>query len=297
MNIQLEPPSVPPLTAAERARLRNRVMDRTRPAPYIASRPLGRRLAPVAGIAAVAAVVAGTLVITNGPSDDAGVAGQAAPDAKVGIDRGAVPQEDLRKLVSECTFPDEKRPTEVLWSRQVEGITQDSRTLVALARNTSLPAAPPATTPPSRTPGVYPRGRVAGRMSEGLQLGYRFCSVRLPASHELGAIGEVTRIPDAVWQAKPTPQRGLVTLGGNGGHLTANLRTLQASNHYRVLPEVATVEARYVLKDRSGPWTKGVVADGFAYTQVQASGHFTNGQQLRTEVRAFDARGKQIPIG
>jgi hypothetical protein len=52
-----------------------------------------------------------------------------------------------------------------------------------------------------------------------------------------------------------------------------------------------------VLNGKTGPWTNGVVGDGFAYIEVQANGRFTVGQKLKTEVRAFDADGRQIPVG
>ena len=86
MNTELEPPRVPPLTPAERSRLRNQVMDRSRPTEH---RPGRRWLAPAIAVGAVAAVVTGTLVVTQKSPDDAGVAGTSAgpasPEAKVGV--------------------------------------------------------------------------------------------------------------------------------------------------------------------------------------------------------------------
>ncbi|MEU8223131.1 hypothetical protein [Kribbella sp. NPDC048915] len=296
MNTRLEPPKIPPLTAGERARLRNRVMDKTRPAA-VTSRSLGRRLAPVAGVVAVGAVVAGTLVVTNKPSGDTGtpVAGpsSATPTLKASVD--GVSKSDLRKVAAECQFPDEAEPAELLWSRPVKGITKDSRAVVALARNTGaiIPH-----TPSSRVTTIRPpssTGRPASSAPSTMALGYRFCQVRLPESAKLGALATVGRIEDKVWLAQPNPHRGLVALGGSTD-LTRDLTTLQTWTLYRALPAVAKVEARYVLNGQPGPWTKGLVADGFAYTQVTAAGRFSNGQRLPTEVRAFDAQGKQIPV-
>ncbi|HET6741910.1 MAG TPA: hypothetical protein VFH76_23360, partial [Kribbella sp.] len=93
----------------------------------------------------------------------------------------------------------------------------------------------------------------------------------------------------------PGSTRNLVALGGEDTDFTNDVRTLQAWMIYHASPTVATVEARYVLKGKPGPWTKGVVDSGFAYTEVQANGKFTVGQRLKTEVRAFDAQGHQLP--
>jgi hypothetical protein len=78
MNIRLDPPPVPPLSPAERARLRNRVMDRVQPERHGSRRSW---VAPVVGVGAVAAVVPGTLVITNRPPDEPGIAGMPAAAA------------------------------------------------------------------------------------------------------------------------------------------------------------------------------------------------------------------------
>ena len=292
MNTDLEPPRVPPLTAAEHARLRNQLMDKTQPARR---RPARHWAAPMIAVGAVAAVVAGTLVVTNGSPDDAGVAGtstpQASAGAKVGVDLGAVPQRDLAKVVTECQFPEEGGPAQIIWSRHVRGITRDSTALVAVALNTKKAPTPKTTvTRGGRKPGT-------GGAPSGAKLGYRYCLTRTPPSAKLGSVGSVGRVPDKNWQTQPTDQRALVTLGSEDANLTYARTTLQAWAVYRALPSVATVEVRYVLDGRRGPWTKGVVEGGFAYTEVQADGKFTVGQRLKTEVRAFDARGKQIPVG
>ncbi|TCC32726.1 hypothetical protein [Kribbella speibonae] len=288
MNTQLEPPRVPPMSAAERSRIRNQLMDKTRPAPQ---RPARHRIAPVVGVAAVAAVVAGTLVVTHQSPSDVGAAGTSvAPEAKVGVDLGAVPQSDLAKIIAECQFPGEGGPAELLWSRHVRGITKDSTTLVAVARNTKMATAQPSGKPSGRKPGK-------GGAPSTAKLGYRTCMARTPPSGKLGAVGAVARLEDRAWQTQPTAEHALVTLGTSDGDFTNNLTTLQAWRIYRAHPDVAKIEARYVLNGRPGPWTSGVVDGGFAYIEVQANGKFKVGQRLPTEVRAFDAQGRQVQLG
>ncbi|GAA2829299.1 hypothetical protein [Kribbella solani] len=298
MTTDLEPPRVPPLTAAERARLRNRLMERARPTNR---RPLARWAAPVVGVGAVAAVVAGTLVVTS-QSPDAGVAGPsgpiASPAAKVGVDLGTVPATDVAKLLASCQFPDETGRGKLVWSRHVRGITTDSTMMVALAVNPQAPGKAATTRTPPRSgdrPTGDPRKPGSGGAPDFAKLGYRYCMMRTPPSAEVGASASVGRVSDKGWKAEPTAQHALVTLAVTDGDFTMDLRTLQAWRLYRAHPDVAKVEARYVLNGKPGPWTSGVVTDGFAYTEVQAGGKFTSGQRLTTEVRAFDAHGKQLP--
>lgn len=293
MNTELEPPRIPPLSAAERSRHRNQLMERTRPAQH---RPVRRWVAPVIGVGAVAAVVAGTLVVTHNPPGDVGTAGTplASPEAKVGVDLGTVPRGDVAKLVAECQFPGEPGPAELVWSRHVRGITKDSTALVALARDTKGGTAKPTVT--GGRDGVMRKSGGGGAPSTA-KLGYRFCLTRTPPNAKLGAIGTVGRVDDKAWQAQPTAQRGLVALGSTDGDFTNDLTTLQAWRLYRAHPDVAKVEARYVLDGKTGPWTSGVVENGFAYTEVQAKGKFKVGQSLKTEVRAFNAKGRPVPVG
>ncbi|MGY4765904.1 hypothetical protein ACXC9Q_03180 [Kribbella sp. CWNU-51] len=278
MNIRLDPPPVPPLTSSQRSQLRNRVMDKSMPGRDHSTR---RWVAPVVAVAAVAAVVAGTLVITGRPSSDPGVAGtpsqtptQAQAPARIGVDLGAVPRGDASRLLSDCTFPrsDKGGVVKILWSRHVRGITRDSTTSVAVALNSR---------------GSHPASA---------RLGYRVCMTRVPPSAKLGAVGSVGIVADQAWTARPTAERGLVTLGGSDTDFTNDLGTLQAWTIYRARSDIARVEARYVLNGKAGEWTKGVVDGGFAYTEVQAHGKFTVGQRLKAEVRAFDAAGKPVPV-
>ena len=291
MNTELEPPRVPPLSAAERSRMRNQLMERTRPAT---GRPARRWIAPMVGVGAVAAVVAGTLVVTQKSPDEPGAAGRSAPltspEARVGVDLGAVPRGDVAKIVADCQFPDEAGPAQLVWSRHVRGITKDSSALVALALNTKRATAQPTVTRGGRKPGP-------GGAPSTAKLGYRFCMTRMPPSAKLGAVASVARVEDKAWRTEPTAQRGLVTLGSTDGDITNDLTTLQAWRLYRAHPDVAKVEARYVLDGKTGPWTSGVVDGGFAYLEVQANGKFTLGQRLETEVRAFDAQGRPVPVG
>jgi hypothetical protein len=274
MNLQLDPPPVPPLTSSQRSRLRNRVMDKSMPGRDRSTR---RWVAPVVAIGAVAAVVAGTLVITSKPSSDPGVAGSPAQTgvdapARTGVDLGAVPRADLSGLVRDCTFPEEKGTVKLLWSRHVRGITKDSTASVAVAVNS------------------------VGRHPAIAKLGYRVCMTRTPASGRLGAVGMVGVVADKAWTTRPTAAQGLVLLGTNDSDLTADSGTLQAWSIYRARPEIARVESRYVWKGEAGEWTTGVVDAGFAYTEVQAPGKFKNGDRLKQEVRAFDATGKPVPV-
>jgi hypothetical protein len=274
MNIQLDPPKVPPLTSSQRSQLRNRVMDKSMPGRDPSTR---RWFAPVVAVAAVAAVAAGTLVVTSRHSTDPGVAGTPAQTsvdapARTGVDLGAVPRADLSGLVGDCTFPDEKGTVKLLWSRHVRGITKDSTASVAVALNAK-----------SRHPGFA-------------KLGYRFCMTRTPRSGRLGAVGTVGVVADKAWNARPTAAQGLVVLGRNDTDLTADSGTLQAWTIYRARPEIARVESRSVWKGTPGEWTTGVVDKGFAYTEVQAHGKFTNGDRLKVEVRAFDAAGQPVPV-
>jgi hypothetical protein len=266
MNIKLDPPPVPPLTSSQRSRLRNRVMDKSMPGRDRSTR---RWVAPVVAVGAVAAVVAGTLVITSKPSSDPGV---AAPPAPAGVDLGAVLRTDVANLGRECTFPKETGTAKLLWSRHVRGITKDSTASVAVAVHAS------------------------GRHPAIAKLGYRVCMMRTPPSGRLGAVGTVAVVADKAWNARPTAAQGLVLLGTDDTGLTADNATLQSWSIYRARPEIARVESRYVWKGEVGEWTTGVVDAGFAYTEVQAPGKFKNGDRLKQEVRAFDAAGEPVPV-
>ncbi|NUR95661.1 MAG: hypothetical protein HOV67_10420 [Kribbellaceae bacterium] len=288
MNTELEPPRVPPLSAAERARMRNQLMERTRPTTR---HPARRWVAPVVGVAAVGAVVAGTLVVTQKSPDDTGAAGTppASPEAKITVDLGGVPRGQLSKISAACQFPGETGLPQLLWTRHVRGITKDSTALVGVARYTGATASSSGPVRGGRKPG-------SGGAPSTSKLGYRYCLERTPQTREINALSTVGRIEDKTWRAEPTVRNSLVALGGSDGDFTNSLKTLQAWRLYRAHANVAKVEARYVLNGKTGPWTAGAVQDGFAYIEVQANGKFTVGQRLKIEVRAFDARGLQVPV-
>jgi hypothetical protein len=248
-------------------------MDKSRPTRDHSTR---RWIAPLVAVGSVAAVVAGTLVITGKPSSDPGVAGTparpAVTPARIGVDLGAVPRAFSSNLLRDCTFPEEKGTVKLLWSRHVRGITKDSSASVAVALNST-----------SRHPAMA-------------KLGYRICMTRMPVSGRLGPVGTVAVVADRAWTARPSAAHGLVLLGTNDTDLTADSGILQAWTIYRARPEIVRVESRYVWKGETGEWTTGIVDGGFAYTEVQVHGKFKLGDRLKQEVRAFDAAGKPVPV-
>ncbi|MER7247073.1 hypothetical protein [Kribbella sp. NPDC000426] len=120
MNTDLEPPRVPPLSPAERSRLRNHVMDKARPVEH---RPSRRMIAPVVAVAAVGAAVAGTLVITNRAPSDPGVAGTAT--AAVPTPTGLPVVSDAEAIAAYTESCERRlhskldRPLTVAWARRV----------------------------------------------------------------------------------------------------------------------------------------------------------------------------------
>jgi hypothetical protein len=251
----------------------------------------------VVAVGAVAAVVAGTLVVTDDPAADPGVAGRPAPSTvspALGapkVDRGALSPTLLHQLHSDCRWPNEPADAKLLWSRHVRGITTDSTAAVAVAIQ---PKKFPLSAEKSAARGkTNRRGTPPG--PSAFELGVRVCMTRTPQSAELGASGATVVVPDKVWTAQPTAEQGLKALGTSGDR-TRNGGTLQLWTLYRARPEIARVEARSVWKGEFGEWTAGVVEGGFAYTEVQATGKFVNGDHLKQEVRAFDAAGKPVPV-
>jgi hypothetical protein len=280
MNTQLDPPTVPPLSAAERSRLRNRVMDKVRPAPH---HPARRWIAPAVGVAAVATVVAGTLVVTGNRSADPGVAGKPAPSSASTasdipkVDRGALPPAVLPDLQAACRVYDTKT-VKMLWTRQVRGVTSGTTkgVAVAVARGQKIDPPRPNTTT--------------------INLGVMFCDTNIPSAAEPVATGGGISVTDEAWTARPTAAQGLVQLCTCGFALSKDRSTLQKFSLFRPRPEIARIEARSVWKGKFGEWTEGVVDGGFAYTQAEAHGKFTNLDHIKQEVRAFDAAGKPVPV-
>lgn len=313
MNTQLNPPPVPPLDPSKRSRLRNRVMDQATPTT---GRSAWRWGAPVVAIGGVAAVVAGTLVVTDKPTADPGFAGRPGPNASAAsgapkVDRGAVPAALVPQLRKECQWPNETESPKLLWTRHVRGITSDSTAAVAVAIQPKKVGPPP-------TARTTIGGRIRGGPSStttAYNLGVRLCVTRTPASARLGSVGTIIVVADKVWETQPTAAQGLVAFDNNGSDratdsatpVTSNRKgvpdltrkdsgTLQTWTLYRARPEIARVEARSVWNGKFGEWTEGVVDSGFAYTEVQVEGKFGIGDQLKQQVRAFDADGKPVPV-
>ena len=120
MNTELEPPRVPPLDPARRAELRNRVMDKSRPTGH---HPARRWVAPAVSVAAVAAVVAGTLIVSNRPSDGPAVAGPAtaATPTRSGLE-AVTDAEATAAFAKSCERGGHlklDRPMTVVWARRV----------------------------------------------------------------------------------------------------------------------------------------------------------------------------------
>lgn len=289
MNTQLEPPPVPPLTPAQRSRIRNQVMDKARP-----SRRTARRwAAPAIAVGAVAAVVAGTLAVTNqsptipspevaGTTPTPGPSATATPshpsskpatpvDPKAlalpsDIDLGAVPAAEAASVARKsCKLPNSSSTTvEPVWARRVQGLLEGKTIIVMLVKGPGQPG------------GYYDEGMAA------CQAGMMISAVR-----------------DTAWAKRPTKAEGLSGLGASGfseqGETGKPVRA-QLWTIYRARPEIARVESRYVWKGGSGPWIKGVVADGFAYTDSCANSTKEIPGGFTQQIRAYDAQGKLIPV-
>lgn len=277
MNTELEPPRVPPLSTAERARMRNRLMERTRPGTR---HPARHWVAPLVGVAAVGAVVAATLVLTDKPSTDAGVAGKSAPDSAsissgdATIDLGVVPPTLLPKFRSDCGGSAVK----MLWTRHIRGFSGKNTRAVALVveRRPQKHHLPPNT--------------------DTIDLGARLCITEVPVSADGVATSASLALNDKAWTARPTAAQGLVSLCTCAFPMSQDHETLQMITLYRARPEIARVQARSIWKGKFGAWTEGVVDGGFVYTQPEAHGKFVQGQIMKQEVRAFDAAGHQVPV-
>jgi len=135
MNLRLDPPPVPPLDPARRAQLRKRVMDKSRP---LGHRPARRWIAPAVGAVAVAGVVAGTLVITNRPPADPGVAGPATAATPTGLE--VVPDAEataaFAKSCERRTQPKLFRPLTVVWARRVPAANPRTTEILMIVKGT-----------------------------------------------------------------------------------------------------------------------------------------------------------------
>ncbi|MGZ0145441.1 hypothetical protein ACXJJ3_00105 [Kribbella sp. WER1] len=254
MTTKLDPPTVPPLPAAQRARLRNQVMAKT-------ERKTARRrwLAPLVATAAVSAVVAGSLVFLQRPSDggDPAVAGPSASPSigPVGVDYGPVSQAAAAAAAEDCHVPGAgPKPLQVLWARRVEGTKPGSSLITLIVR------------------GAESNG---GDFSQGV-------AVCQPG------IG-VFMVQDVYWTRQPTRAQGATPVVSNSWTDAKITTYRQWWRIYRVRPEIVRIESRFA----GGPWVRGVVADGFAYTDTRSP---SSQARLTEQVRAYDAQGRPVPI-
>jgi hypothetical protein len=259
MNTRLDPPPVRPLTAAERARLRNRIMDQTRPA---VRRPARRWIAPVVGVGAVAAVVAGTLVVTNRPSDDSGVAGTTTASTPAARRTGLefVPDaEAVAAFAKSCErhmHGEIKQPLAVVWARRVPGKTSKAAAILMI---------------------------VKGSGASGI------ASCLAPSGG-----GGWQKDPSG-WTDLPTQKQGLARLFGGTSSTSGPKPESRIWMLYRARPEIARVESRYLSHGTVGPWQRGYVDSGYAYADNRTNSALS-ASGLHQEVRAYDAEGRPIPI-
>lgn len=298
MNIQLEPPRVPPLDKTRRARLRHDILTATDPAGADPVRRTHRRwTTPAIAVTAVGAVVAGSWLVLDPPTDPfpapatspaptavvdktkivkVGKDYRRKPHAGAATDLGPATPAELAAAVKSCRVPGARR-SEVLWSRKIAALppTAFGDGVIVLTKST-----------PGQPGGYYDLGLFA-------------C---YPG-------GNGSAVLDTAWKQQPTRAKGMVTVSGigsiasegSGRPAIANYRAL-----HRVRPEIARIQSRYVWSGGQSAWTDGVVVDGFAYTASvatipagqytppRADGHDTN--SLKQEYRAFDTQGRPVPI-
>jgi hypothetical protein len=269
MTIKLDPPPVPPLSAEQRTRLRHRVMQSpVRRAPR-------RWAVPVAAVAAVAAVIAGTTLAGQRGVDTAPpITNMPVPDA-IKVDVGPASAAELANLKRSCRTALRQAPDEVLWSRKVYRFaTLDKKK--------------------QKLTGVVALMKVSKPLAQsGHSLGIVFCT----------ATGSGHDVLDSNWSARPTPAQGMVTIdelgyvemGGpvdNSGTNEIN----EAWGMYRVRPEIARIQSRLVWAGGSTPWYEGVVLDGIAYADATDTITKSPKPKSQREFRAFDKFGKPVPL-
>lgn len=286
MNTQLEPPNVPPLTPDRRAELRNRVLDQA----SRSDQPQTRRrwVAPAVAVAAVGAVVAGSVAVA-GRSDEVLPAPQVAASPSPTIDRtkivkvakdylpkvdlGPVSAAEAARAANGCKLPGATK-IDALWSRRVAipRATKSASGVVVLTKST-----------PGQPGGTYDQG-IFTCFAEGA-----------------GAA-----VHDTDWKKRTTSANPAVLLAGMG-HVggTGDRQPSFASYEtiLRVHPRIARIESRYVWAKGQGQWTEGAVAGGFAYTHSTAlipPGQYKptpeGNTDLHQQYRAYDAAGKPVPI-
>jgi hypothetical protein len=294
MTAKLDPPPVSPLSPSQREDLRRRVMTAADPA--VRSTGQRRWAAPAIAVAAVGAVVAGTLVI-SGQFDETGVQPAAGPSTPVStpsvatpsagtpsasasrplwlpkLDLGPVGAAEAARVANACKLPGSQR-IDALWSRRVAipGGTGPASGVVVLTKST-----------PGQPGGTY-------------DLGIFTCFA--------GGAGAAVR--DAEWTKQTSPSNPAVLLSGMGQVGGSGDRKSAYASYetiLRVHPRIARIESRYVWAKGRGQWTQGAVAGGFAYTHSTAvipPGQYQptpdGKSDLDQRYRAYDAAGKPVPI-
>lgn len=285
MNVRLDPPSVPPLRPAERALLRRRVMAASAPAV----RTRRRWAAPLVAVAAVGAVITGTLVAVDQlrPAEPPA----ATPPPASSIDRGPLTPADEAAAAKTC--PGLKGAgAEVLWSRNVFFGDPAGKAM-------------------------YGRGAEGNDRVQPLVL---FKGKPSP-THPDARLGMYLCTPDGAyvinddhWTEPLTPATGHAALTGKGvdtlNHPDKGGFALGVT-FLRVRPEITRAQARLVWNNgkNAGPWVDTVVAvDGFAYVSLSTAIPVGQQPQVTTndkdeatidrelELRAFDAAGKPVPM-
>jgi hypothetical protein len=277
MNTQVTPPTIPPLSPSQRSRLRNRVMDQVNP-QHSATR---RWAAPVIAVGAVAAVVAGTIALTNGDQGAPGVTSTTPSSTPSGIrsatkapplgleipadaDLGPVPATEAATVANKsCKLPNEPGVhVQVLWARRVRGLQGSGMLLLVKG--------------PSQPGGYFHQGIAT-------------CLAGM----------SISAVRDSDWAKRPTPAQGMSVLGGSGFSEAAAggkpART-QFWGLYRVRPEIVRIESRLVWKNGSAPWIKGVVDNGYAYTDSRSISPKGLPTDLTVQFRAYNTQGKEVPV-
>ncbi len=178
-------------------------MDQASPT---AGRSAWRWAAPVVAIGGVAAVVAGTLVVTNNPTADPGVTGKPTPSVGAPkVDRGAVPRSPVPQLRKECQWPNEhQEPPNCCGRVRCAASPATARTAVAVAVASRRRSGPPATAGPNA--GKLTRGGPSSTTTAN-NLGIRVCVTR---TAKRGPLGSIIVVADKLWTARPTAAQGLL---------------------------------------------------------------------------------------
>jgi hypothetical protein len=228
-------------------------------------------------VAAVAGVVAGTLVIVHqADSSDAPpvTSGRQVPDA-IKVDRGPATAAEVTAAMAHCKLPGVKR-MEPLWSRKVAEVTpgRSGTDAVVLAKNTPAPT------------------------GNGVALGLVLCFPR----------GLSSVVVDREWAEQPTEAQGMTKI--NGGFAGASKGPnkpliVEFTGLYRVRPNIVRLQTRLVWKTGTTAWFDGAVDGGFAYlaSGVALPGHSltdmgskTEPYGIRQEFRAYDSSGNPVPL-